>query len=251
MKTSSSEFSIPATVQLFQPIWDNFPRRFPATSQWLKEITVNKGTFFKVNEGATNCTFSQRAGKRRREVDFAVCGPPEGRGWAATPSLFPRQGLWPGFSRSRRSGNRAPRFSMLEAKRFGPTSCGSPPPGENATGLGSGAKGQEPSDPLRSQGDYANSSMPPRLLCATTSFPRSSPCLTWPEPTLSAFAWGNTAMWKTRLGRGESTLLQCWASGVLPVATPSLGPGLGPARQRGACTPNGRARALLKGHLPS
>lgn len=68
---------------------------------------------------------------------------------------------------------------------------------------------------------------------------------------LSAFAWGNTAVWKTRLGRGESTLLQCWASGVLPVATPSLGPGLGPARQGETCTPNGRARALLKGHLPS
>lgn len=51
---------------------------------------VNKGTFFKVNEGATNCTFSQRAGKRQREVDFAACGPPEGRGWDAGSVPLPR-----------------------------------------------------------------------------------------------------------------------------------------------------------------
>lgn len=36
---------------------------------------MNKGTFFKVNEGATNCTFSQRAGKRQHEVDFGVWPP--------------------------------------------------------------------------------------------------------------------------------------------------------------------------------
>lgn len=51
---------------------------------------MNKGTFFKVNEGATNCTFSQRAGKRQREVDFAACGPPEGRGWDAGSVPLPR-----------------------------------------------------------------------------------------------------------------------------------------------------------------
>lgn len=58
---------------------------------------MNKGTFFKVNEGATNCTFSQRAGKRRREVDFAACGPPEGRGWDAGSVPFPQAGVVTGL----------------------------------------------------------------------------------------------------------------------------------------------------------
>lgn len=58
---------------------------------------MNKGTFFKVNEGATNCTFSQWAGKHRREVDFAACGPPEGRGWDAWSVPLPQPGVVTGL----------------------------------------------------------------------------------------------------------------------------------------------------------
>lgn len=87
--------------------------------------------------------------------------------------------------------------------------------------------------------------------------PHASLCLNQP---LSAFAGPSSktdmGTWtgpKSPLGRGESAALQCWASGVLPAATPVTAgtPRLGPAREGGACTPNGWARGLLKAQLLS
>ena len=69
---------------------------------------VNKGTFFKVNEGAINGTFSQRAGKRRREVDLAVCGPPEGRGWDVGSVPLPRDGVVTGLLPEQAAREEAP-----------------------------------------------------------------------------------------------------------------------------------------------
>lgn len=80
---------------------------------------VNKGTFFKVNEGATICTFSQRAGKRRREVDLAACGPPEGRGWDVGSVPLPRPGVVTGLLPELAVREEAPGLPMVGDERLG------------------------------------------------------------------------------------------------------------------------------------
>lgn len=46
--------------------------------------------------------------------------PQKEEGGMSAPSLFPGQGLWPGFSQSRRWGKRAHRLPLFEGERLGP-----------------------------------------------------------------------------------------------------------------------------------
>lgn len=139
---------------------------------------MNKGTFFKVNEGATNCTFSQRAGKRRREVDFWCVAPQKEEGGLPLHPSSPGRGC---DRASPGAGKRVPSPSTLEAKRLGPTSSGSPPPGDNSTALGPGDKGHLSNPRVTMQGAA--------LAACHNLLPRNLPTPHF-ESTLSAFSWG-------------------------------------------------------------
>lgn len=102
---------------------------------------MNKGTFFKVNEGATNRTFSQRAGKCRREVDFAACGPPEGRGWDARSIPLPQAGVVTGLLPGQEVREQGPQAPHVWGETLGPMGSDPLALGECPLGLESGASG--------------------------------------------------------------------------------------------------------------
>lgn len=217
MKTSSSEFSIPETVRYFQPIWDNFPRRFPATSQWLKEITLwIKGHSSKsMKEPQT--VHSHRGPESAGARWIFGAWPPRRKRVGCHSIPLPRAGVVTG--------------PLLEQGRGSPA-----PPRLRPKGLGPQALAphlQVTIPQLWGQVTRGTSQIP-GWLCkeqhwqhVTTFFLGTSPRLTLNQPSVP-LPGVDTGKWtgpKSRWGRGESTGLQCWARAVLPRLPRSPEPG--------------------------
>lgn len=108
----------------------------------------------------------------------------------------------------------SPGSPCLRPKGLAPQALGSPPPGENSTGLGSGARAHRPSQI-------------PGWLCkeqrATTAFSTlflgPSPCLALPPSVPQCLCLGKVNGPKEPLGQRREHLA-AMGSGVLPAATP-------------------------------